>query len=58
MKNQDIRNAAADSGVKHWQIAETLGMADTTFCRKLRKELDPEMKDRIFTVIKELAKEA
>lgn len=60
MTNQDIRRAAAGSGVKLWQIAETLGVADYNFSRKLRKELpaDEDEKEKIFSIIAELAKEA
>lgn len=57
MKNREIRSKANSAGVKLWQIADALGMADTTFSRKLRKEMDAETKARIFAVIDELAKE-
>ena len=39
MSNQDIRRTAAGAGVKLWQIADALGIADCSFSRKLRKEL-------------------
>lgn len=57
MSNQDIRRTAAGAGVRLWQIAEELGIADCSFSRKLRKELPPEEKERIFTIIKRLSKE-
>lgn len=57
VKNQDIRRAAAASGVKLWQIADALGIGDTTFCKKMRKELPQEDKARIFDIINDLAKE-
>lgn len=57
MANQDIRRTAAGSGVKLWQIAEALGIADCNLSRKLRKELSREEKDRIFAIIKELSRE-
>ena len=57
MHNQDIRSVAAGSGVKLWQIADALGIADCNFSRKLRKELSPEEKKRIFAIIKRLSKE-
>ena len=57
MKNKDVRNAAAGSGVKLWQIADALGIADTTLCRKMRKELPQEDKTRIFDIINALAEE-
>lgn len=58
MKNQDIRRTAAGVGVKLWQIAEALGIADCSLSRKLRRELPAEEKERIFAIIDRLAKEA
>ncbi len=58
MKNQDIRRTAAGSGVKLWQIAEALGIADCSLSRKLRKELPNDEKEKIFSIIDQLAKEA
>lgn len=57
MANQDIRRTAAGAGVKLWQIAEELGIADCNFSRKLRKELPQEEKDRIFSIIERLSRE-
>lgn len=54
MTNSDIREAAAGAGVRLWQIADKLGITDFTLSRKLRKELPPEEKARIFSIIKEL----
>lgn len=57
MSNQDIRRTAAGAGVKLWQIADALGMADCSFSRKLRKELSQDQKAEIFAIIQRLAKE-
>lgn len=57
MHNTDIRQAAADAGVKLWQIAEKLGINDGNFYRKLRKELPQEDKNSILAIIGELTKE-
>lgn len=57
MSNQDVRRTAAGAGVKLWQIAEALGIADCSLSRKLRKELPQEEKERIFSIIKELSQE-
>ncbi len=57
MCNKDIRNAAAGRGVRLWQIAEALGIADCSFSRKLRRELPTQEKDRIFAIICELGEE-
>ena len=57
MTNQDIRRTAAGEGVKLWQIADALGIADYSLSRKLRKELPREEKERIFEIIKNLSRE-
>lgn len=57
MMNQDIRRTAAGAGVKLWQIAEALGIADCSLSRKLRKELPQEEKEKIFSIIKRLSQE-
>ncbi len=57
MTNQDIRRTAAGAGVKLWQIAEALGIADCSLSRKLRRELPQEEKERIFEIIKNLSQE-
>ena len=58
MFNQDIRRMAAGNGVRLWQIAEALEMADCSLSRKLRKELPSEEKAKIFEVIEQLSREA
>ena len=57
MTNQDIRRTAAGAGVKLWQIADALGIADCSLSRKLRKELPRAEKERIFEIIKNLSQE-
>lgn len=57
MHNQDIRETAEKSGVRLWQIAEALGVADCNFSRKLRRELPQEEKEKIFSIIEKLAQE-
>ena len=49
---------AAGNGVRLWQIAEALGMADCSLSRNLRKELPAEEKAKIFEVIEQLSREA
>ena len=57
MMNQDVRRTAAGAGVKLWQVADALGIADCNFSRKLRKELDQAEKEKIFSIIERLSKE-
>ena len=56
MRNRDIRLLAAGAGVKLWEIAEELGLTDSSFSRVLRKELNPEKKEEIREIIARLSK--
>lgn len=55
--NKDIKVKARKSGVLIWEIADRLGIADTTMSRKLRRELPESEKQEIFKIIDELAAE-
>lgn len=57
MNNIEIREAIKESGFKHWQIADMIGVADTTFCRMLRRELPEGKKQEILTVIQSAEKD-
>lgn len=54
MTNIYIREMAKRANVKLWQIANELGLSDTTFSKKLRKELSDEEKRKIIFIIKKL----
>ena len=54
MSNLDIRTKAIEAGVKLWQVAEKLGISDSSLSRKLRKELSDEEKTKIIGIIAEL----
>ena len=58
MFNQDSRRMAAGNGVRLWQIAEALGIADCSLSRKMRKELSQNEKEKIARIIREISKEA
>lgn len=51
MNNIDIRQHAANLGVKLWEIADHMGIQDSNFSRKLRKELSIEEKRKIIEAI-------
>lgn len=51
MNNIEIREAIKEAGLKHWQIADIIGVADTTFCRMLRRELPESKRQEILTAI-------
>lgn len=52
--NYDIKLQAKISGVYLWQVAQRLGITDSTLSRKLRNELSEKEKERIFAIIEEL----
>lgn len=56
--NMKIREKARNSGVRLWQIADALGMQESLFSKKLRKELTEEEQENILSIIDDLAKGA
>lgn len=56
-KNFDIKERALKKGVCLWEVAEAMGIADTSMSRKLRKELPTAEKQRIFKIIDDIAAE-
>lgn len=58
VKNEDIKRFAKQCGVCLWRVADSLGIQDSALSKKLRQELPAEEKEKIFEIIRELAKEA
>lgn len=52
MTNLDIKLAIKKANLKHWQVAEMLGISEYTLSRRMRKELSDDMKQKIMGVIK------
>lgn len=52
--NAEIRAAVKAAGLKLWQIADHIGIADTTMSKYLRKELSPELREKVLAAIREL----
>ena len=57
MKNVQIRESAKEAGVKLWEIADRLGMTDSSFIRKLRRDLPADEQEKIAGIIEALAVE-
>lgn len=55
--NQQIREAAKSAGVKLWEVAAKVGVTDSNFSRKLRRELSQAETARILAIISDLAAE-
>lgn len=54
MENLEIRREAAKNGLKLWEVAEACGVTDSTFSRRLRRELPSEQRDHILCMIRKL----
>ena len=57
MSNAKIREAARESGVRLWQIADAWGVNDVTFCKKLRHQFSPADERRALEIIEQIRKE-
>ena len=55
--NGEIRETARKAKVKHWEIAERLGVSEQTLVRWLRVPLPREKRDAISNAIGELERE-
>ena len=44
MCNAEIKERMRIQGVRQWQIAEYIGMNESLLSRKMRRELDPDLK--------------
>lgn len=52
-KNIKIRKALSDANMKHWQLADLLGVSEGRLSVKLRHELPHEEQEKILTIIRE-----
>lgn len=57
MKNEKIRAALAAYGMKHWELADLLGIHPVTLSIKLRHELPEEEQAEIIEKIKASGRE-
>ena len=55
MKNRKVRETAKARGVMLWEIAERIGINDSNFSRKLRRELPEDEQNRLLSLIAEIA---
>lgn len=57
MENLEIRRKLKEAGLYQWVLAESMGIAEQTLVRKLRRELPEAEKQKILAIIEELAVE-
>jgi len=51
--NQEIREAIKKKRLRHYEVADVLGVSKETLCIWLRKELPKEKKEKILKAINE-----
>ena len=56
-KNKDLREYAKAKKVRLWEVADKLGISEPTMTRKLRHELYADEKEKIISIIDEIAAE-
>lgn len=54
MLNDDLRITVQQNGLKLWQVANQVGIADSTFSRWLRTPLQGERREKVLKAIEEL----
>ena len=52
MENMNVRIEMVKHGLKQWQVANLLGVSESAFSKKIRKELPKEEQEKIIAVIK------
>ena len=57
MNNIEIRTALLEAGMKKWELADRLGIPDSSLSRKLRKEIQGDEKQKILKIIHDFRKD-
>ena len=57
LANREIREAAKSKNLHLWQVAEGVGLSESYFSRKMRRELPQQEKESILNLIDNLAAE-
>ncbi|RDU34720.1 hypothetical protein DRW41_22100 [Neobacillus piezotolerans] len=57
MRNQDIRNEIKGSRLFYHEVAECLGLHESTFYRLLRSKLTPTQREMVYKAINDLKKQ-
>lgn len=54
MANEELRSYLKANKVRIWEVANVIDIHETTLVKKLRTELDPEFKQKIYLAIEEI----
>ena len=55
MKNKKIRQQISDAGLRHWEVADLIGISSYTLSVWLRHELTGERLERVQAAINQLS---
>lgn len=55
-KNVKVRSAMKEANVKQWELADLMGIAETTLCKWMRKELPEDLQAKMLQLIEDNAK--
>lgn len=55
--NNEVRQAIAKAGLKYWQVADAVGVSETTLYVWMRHELTGEKRTRVMNAIETLCKQ-
>ena len=55
MANEALKRQARAENVFLWEVAEQFGISESTFCKRLRRELPPEERALVMKKIREIA---
>ena len=56
MVNQKIKYAAKVANVRLWEVAEAIGISDSAFSRKMRRELPEAEQRKILNIVADIAR--
>lgn len=54
MSNKEIESLLKQEKIYKWEIAERLGLHETSFCRWWRKQLSEEQVRQVLSVVEEI----
>ncbi len=54
MSNDDVRSYLKENDVYIWEVANVLGIHETTLVKRLRVELDTEYKQNIYLAVEQI----
>jgi predicted XRE-type DNA-binding protein len=54
VKNIEIRNLIKQKRLKHYEVAEQLGISEYTFCKWMRTEMTAERKEKVLQAIESI----